>query len=492
MWHYIHPTKEQLLKKMQAAEYMLTQYSDDPVSLRLKAHENGKSFFYSRTGEVCWGRDGAYYQVDVQLRLRKPMLVILRAESRRLAAEGRFQEGDPFDWDIDIPALQTLIRRTMHIPDDDRPMNPVLRSMAKMTAKNREEYAAKVLPDPRKLSAPLRFRRMPVTPEQLEMLQKILPMHSRMGKIMKPVYERQDPQVREQVFGIANYVEDLTVQSIDAQNGMILLQHCRELQKDGWHSVPKQRPRYTLIIDGETCEFTVEHPPMALEKVPLWFCTKTGYLQETVCEIINAALSAYVIPARHLMYDPMNGGFAACTSPLEETQYKALLGLEHADIRASFTFLREELPQTGFTRVTAAEIGTDWLASLPVTGCTGKPMSFPKDRILLRHDASGALLIDCGGWGRFPPKYAMLLDGRVYDFSRDGTDCEGSGWFYRVDSAAPEGGVPCLTEGIVFDASEDAEEILAQFALLYAARVFCAAADSPPTATRRLTVYFTK
>lgn len=85
VWHYITPSKQQLLATMQKVEKMIAEFCIAPLELLELPPLKETTYFYERTGKHCWERNGTYYRVDVIFKLWKPFLTVAHADSVEMA-----------------------------------------------------------------------------------------------------------------------------------------------------------------------------------------------------------------------------------------------------------------------------------------------------------------------------------------------------------------------------------------------------------------------
>lgn len=295
MWHYITPSKQQLFAVMRSIEKMIADFCTSPLEL---SPLNEKNYFYERTGKYCWERDGIYYRVDVIFKLWKPFLTVAYAENAEAAKKHQFQNSKPFPYDLNDAECMQQVRLAMHVPETEAPMAPTQRFINKCIEKEEKEYE-QTKQHPRKWNAPLHLVYAETTEEEQASLRYRLTMLCRMGYIkLKDLYRirSQVPDTAQDMIRDADYRESMTDWVYDRENHIIFLRQRQQYDTNAWRPIDSLEKRYTLLIgDGEELELKMDYRETRypLERIPLWFCNQTGFLRESIQEVINAAIAAY-------------------------------------------------------------------------------------------------------------------------------------------------------------------------------------------------------
>jgi len=137
MWHYITPSKQQLLSVMQNVEKMIAEFCIAPLEL---PPLNEATYFYERTGKFCWERNGTYYRVDVIFKFWKPLLTVAHADSIEMAKKHQFQNSKLFPYDLSDAKLLQQVRLAMQVPEDETPMAPTQRFIHARLEEYKKEY----------------------------------------------------------------------------------------------------------------------------------------------------------------------------------------------------------------------------------------------------------------------------------------------------------------------------------------------------------------
>ncbi len=295
MWHYINPSKQQLLAVMRSIEKMIAEFCTSPLEL---FPLNEKNYFYERTGKCCWERDGIYYRVDVIFKLWKPFLTVAHADNAEMARKHQFQNSKPFPYDLSDAKLLQQVRLAMQVPEDETPMAPTQRFINKCIEKDEKEYE-QTKQHPRKWNAPLHLVYAKTTEDEQSALRYRLTMRCRMGLIMLENLYRirsQLPEEAQDMMRDADYRESMTDWVYDKENHIIFLRQRQQYDTNAWQPIDPLEKRYTLLIgDGEELELKMDYRETRypLERIPLWFCNQTGFLRKSIQEVINAAIAAY-------------------------------------------------------------------------------------------------------------------------------------------------------------------------------------------------------
>lgn len=295
MWHYITPSKQQLLSVMQNVEKMIADFCIAPLEL---PPLNEATYFYERTGKFCWERNGTYYRVDVIFKFWKPLLTVAHADSVEMAKKHQFQNSKLFPYDLSDAKLLQQVRLAMQVPEDETPMAPTQRFIHARLEEYEKEYE-KVKQNPRKWNAPLHLVYAETTEEEQASLRYRLTMLCRMGYIkLKDLYRirSQVPDAAQDMIRDADYRESMTDWVYDKENQIIFLRQRQQYDTNAWNPIDPIEKRYTLLIgDGEELELKMDYRETRypLERISLWFCNQTGFLRESIQEVINAAIAAY-------------------------------------------------------------------------------------------------------------------------------------------------------------------------------------------------------
>lgn len=298
MWHYITPSKQQLLATMQKVEKMIAEFCIAPLELLELPPLKETTYFYERTGKPCWERNGTYYRVDVIFKLRKPFLTVAHADSVEMAKKHQFQNSKPFPYDLSDAKLLQQVRLALQVPEDESPLSPVKRFANACIEKDKKEYE-KTKQNPKEWTAPLHLIYAKTTEDEQAALRYRLTMRCRMGYIMLENLYRirsQLPKEAQDMIRDADYRESMTDWVYDKENQIIFLRQRQQYDSNAWNPIDPLEKRYTLLIgEGEALELKMDYRETRypLERIPLWFCNQTGFLRESIQEVINAAIATY-------------------------------------------------------------------------------------------------------------------------------------------------------------------------------------------------------